>query len=565
MESITTPGSRGTILGRFAEYPRDWLRPDLIAGLTTAAVVIPKAMAYATIAGLPVEVGLYTAFVPMVIYALLGSSRPLSVSTTTTIAILTAAALGEIAPGGQAAELMIAAATLAVMVGTVLVLAALLRLGFVANFISEPVLTGFKAGIGLVIVVDQIPKVLGVHFDKGPFFHNLASIVQHLPQTSLPTLAVALATLASIVAVERFAPRLPAPLLAVGAAIAASALLGLAQLGVQTVGHIPRGLPGFTAPDLSLVAQLWPAALGIALMSFTETIAAGRAFGQAGEPRPAPNQELVALGASNIVGGLFGAMPAGGGTTQTAVNRRAGARSQLAELVTAAAAVATLLFLAPVIGWMPQAALAAVVVAYSVGLISPVEFSDIRRVRRVEFRWALVAFAGVVLLGTLKGILVAVVLSLLALAHQTNNPPVYALGRKRGTDAFRPLSRKRSDDETFPGLLLLRTEGRVYFANAQRIADKMSPLMNEAAPKVVVLDCSAVSDIEYTALKMLSEGEERLRKAGMELWLAALNPEVLRIVQRAPLGRVLGRERMFFNLRQAVDAYQQQYGSAKPA
>jgi high affinity sulfate transporter 1 len=513
-------------------------------------------MAYATIAGLPVEVGLYTAFVPMMIYALLGTSRPLSVSTTTTIAILSAAALGEVALGSQGAELMITAATLSVMVGAILVLAALLRLGFVANFISEPVLTGFKAGIGLVIVVDQIPKILGVHLDKGPFFHNLVSIVQHLPQTSLPTLGLALATLTLIVAVERFAPRLPAPLLAIGAAIAASGLLGLAHLGVQTVGHIPRGLPGFTAPELSLISQLWPAALGIALMRFTETVAAGRAFGQAGEPRPAANQELVALGAGNLVGGLFGAMPAGGGTSQTAVNRRAGARTQIAELVTAAAAMATLLFLAPVIGWMPQAALAAVVVAYSVGLISAVEFRDIRRVRRVEFYWALVAFAGVVLLGTLKGILVAVIVSLLALAHQANNPPVYALGRKPGTDVFRPLSKEHPDDETFPGLLLLRIEGRLYFANAQRIADKISPLMDEAAPKVVVLDCSAVIDIEYTALKMLSEGEERLRKGGVALWLAALNPEVLRVIERAPLGRSLGHNRMFFNLRQAVEAYQ---------
>ena len=295
-----------------------------------------------------------------------------------------------------------------------------------------------------------------------------------------------------------------------------------------------------------MVAQLWPAALGIALMSFTETIAAGRAFGQAGEPRPAANQELMALGAGNLVGGLFGAMPAGGGTTQTAVNRRAGARSQLAELVTAAAAVATLLFLAPVIGLMPQAALAAVVVAYSVGLISPTEFRDIRRVRHGEFHWALVAFAGVVLLGTLQGILVAVIVSLLALAHQANNPPVYALGRKPGTDVFRPLSKEHPDDETFPGLLLLRTEGRIYFANAQRIADKLSALMHEAAPKVVVLDCSAVIDIEYTALKMLREGEERLRKAGMELWLAALNPEVLRVIERAPLGRRLGSRKDVF-------------------
>ena len=241
-------------------------------------------------------------------------------------------------------------------------------------------------------------------------------------------------------------------------------------------------------------------------MSFTETIAAARAFGAPGEPRPEPNQELLAVGLANVAGGLFGAMPAGGGTTQTAVNRKAGARTQVAELVTAAAAVATLLLLAPVIALMPQAALAAVVVAYSLDLIKPAEFGEIRRVRRTEFRWALIAFAGVVLLGTLKGILVAVIVSLLALAQQAYNPPVYALGRKRGTEVFRAHSKEHPDDETWPGLLILRIEGRLFFANAQRVGDKMRPLVEQAKPSVVLLDCSAVFDIEYTALKMLIEG-----------------------------------------------------------
>jgi MFS superfamily sulfate permease-like transporter len=302
---------------------------------------------------------------------------------------------------------------------------------------------------------------------------------------------------------------------------------------------------------------MWPAAAGNALMSFTETIAAARAFGAPGEPRPEPNQELLAVGLGNVAGGFFGAMPAGGGTTQTAVNRKAGARTQVAELVTAAAAVATLLLLAPVIALMPQAALAAVVVAYSLDLIKPAEFGAIRRVRRVEFRWALIAFAGVVLLGTLKGILVAVIASLLALAQQDYNRPVYVLGRKRGTRVFRALSSEHPDDETWPGLLILRTEGRLFFANALRVADKIRPLVDQAKPSVVLLDCSAVFDIEYTAVKMLVEGEEKLRQEGIDLWLAALNPEALAVVQRTTLGATLGRERMFFNVDAAVARYEQ--------
>ena len=542
------------------QYRAEWLRPDLIAGLTAAAVVIPKAMAYATIAGLPLQVGLYTAFVPMVAYALLGTSRPLSVSTTTTIAILVAAELGRAAPGGDAGALIEAAATLSVLVGVLLVLASVLRLGFIANFISEPVLTGFKSGIGLVIVVDQIPKLLGVHIEKAGFFRDILAVVREIPHTSLPTLVLAALLLALIFGLERFASRLPAPLIAIAVAILGSALLGLNEAGVVTVGDIPRGLPTWIPPRLDLLAELWPAAAGIALMSFTETIAAARAFGASGEPRPEPNQELLAVGVGNVAGGLLGAMPSGGGTTQTAVNRKAGARTQAAELVTAAAAVATLLLLAPVIALMPQAALAAVVVAYSLDLIRPGEFQEIRRVRRIEFRWALIAFVGVVLLGTLKGILVAVIVSLLALAQQAYNPPVYVVGRKRGTRVFRPLTQEHPDDETWPGLLILRTEGRIFFANAQRVADRMRPLVEQARPSVLILDCSGVTDIEYTAVKMLIEAEARLRQQGVAVWLTALNPEALAVVQRSRLGETLGRERLVFNLDAAVERFEKSRG-----
>ena len=241
-------------------------------------------------------------------------------------------------------------------------------------------------------------------------------------------------------------------------------------------------------------------------------------------------------------------MPSGGGTSQTAVNRLAGARTQLAELVTAAAALLTMLFLAPLIGLMPQATLAAVVIVYSIGLIKPADFRAILEIRRTEFIWALAALAGVVLLGTLQGILVAIVVSLVALAHQMANPPVHVLGRKPGTNVFRPRSKEHPEDETFPGLLMLRLEGRIFFANAERIGEKMRALADEAKPKVVALDLSGVSDLEYTALKMLIEGEKRQRERGRSLWLVGLNPEVLAVVQRSSLGKVLGRERMHFNL-----------------
>src|SRR3974377_500320 len=231
-----------------SSYQRDWLRPDLVAGLTTAAVVMPKAMAYATIAGLPVQVGLYTAFVPMIIYAVLGTSRPLSVSTTTTLAILTASNLGQVVPGGNTTDLMRASITLTALVGAILILASVLRLGFIANFISEPVLIGFKAGIGVVIIVDQIPKALGIHFTKGGFLHNVLAIIQALPHASLPTVAIGAFTILGLITIEPRRPLWPAPLIIVGVTIAAVALFGLQTYGISLVGAIPAGLPEFSLP-----------------------------------------------------------------------------------------------------------------------------------------------------------------------------------------------------------------------------------------------------------------------------------------------------------------------------
>ncbi len=536
-------------------YRRDWLRADIVAGLTTGAVIIPKAMAYAMIAGLPVQVGLYTALVPMAIYAVLGTSRVLSVSTSTTVAILTAAQLSQVVTAGNPAALLRTSATLTFLVGVALVLACLLRFGFVANFISEPVLVGFKGGVGLVIVLDQVPKMLGVHIPRGPFVHNIVSTIHNVPKTSLATLAVGLTTIVFLLGTKRFLPKLPAPLLAATSAIALVYLFNLHDHGVELVGHMPRGLPSPVTPDLSLVSVLWPGALGIALMSFTETVAAGQAFARKGEPTPRGNRELLATGLANVGGALLGAMPGGGGTTQTAVNVSVGARTQLAELVTAGMTLVTMFFLAPVIALLPQSALAALVIVYSWGLMKPVEFRDILSIRRTEFSWALVAFAGVVVLGTLNGIVVAIIVSLVTLAIQVADPPVYVLQRKPGTNVFRPQSPEHPDDESFPGLLLLRPEGPIFFANAAQIAHKIEPLIRGAQPKVVAVDASGVLDLEYTALKMFANLAKRSSEHGVQLWLIGMTPRVLAIVQRSPLSQLLRDDGMHFNLEIAVARY----------
>lgn len=534
--------------------PAAGLRADVVAGLTAAAVVLPKAMAYATVAGLSVSVGLYTAFVPMIVYALLGSSRVLSVSSTTTLAILTGAELGFAVPDGDPGKLIMATATLAALTGVLLLAASLLRFGFVANFISAPVLTGFKAGIGLVIVLDQVPKLLGLHIEKEGFFRDIVSLARHLPEMSWPTLAIAVTALVVLLALERLWPKAPAPLVALGVGIAMSSILSLEKLGVATVGFIPQSLPSITLPDLNLVTLLLPGALGIALMSFTETIAAGRAFAAPAEPPIRPGRELLATGAANLAGAFFGSMPAGGGTSQTAVVRAVGGHTQKASLVTAAAAAATMLFLAPLLGLLPQSVLAVIVVVYSLGLIKPSEFLSIRAVRRMEFRWAVAATLGVLFFGTLQGIIVAIVLSLISLASQVSKPKVSIIGRRRGTDMLRPLSPEH-DDETFEGLLILRPEGRLFFVNAQQVADRIQALIAKEKPRVVTLDMSRVFDIEYSALQMLMEGERRVAESGVTVWLAGLNPGVLDCIRASGFADRLGPERLFLETRDALRHY----------
>jgi SulP family sulfate permease len=537
------------------------LRPDIIAGLTGAAVVLPMAMAYASIAGLPVEVGLYSAFLPMIIYALLGSSRVLSVSTTSTLAILTAAQLALVVPDGDPAKVITATAALTAMVGVLLLAARVLRLGFVANFISAPVLAGFKAGIGLVIVLGQVPRLLGVDIHKQGFLRDALSILDQIPQASLPTLAVGLSTLAVLIGMARLVPRAPAPLIAVGGAIAASWLFGLQAHSVAIVGTIPTGLPALTLPDTALLWQLLPGALGIALMSFTETVAAGRAFVVPADPPPDANRDLVATGLANLGGAFLGAMPCGGGTSQTAVVRSAGARSQRASLVTAAAAAATMLLLAPAVGLLPQATLAGVVIFFAAKMIKLKELKAIRAVRTMEFRWALAACVGVLLFGTLKGILVAIIVSMIGLMSQAVRPHVYVIGRKRGADVLRPLSPDHPDDETFPGLLILRPEGRLFFVNAQIVADQINAYIAQYQPRVVALDFSRITDLEYSALQMLIEGDKRSADRGVELWVAALNPGVLEVVRQSGLADQLGKDRLLFNARQVIERYQSLHGS----
>jgi len=543
------------MLSWLSSYRRESLRADSVAGMTTAAVVIPKAMACAVIAGLPVEAGLYTALAAMLVYPVLGGSRALSVSSTSAIAMLTASAVIADMAGASGAGPVVIAATLAFLVGGILLLARLFRLGFLANFISKPVLVGFTAGVGVVIIIGQLKSVLGVSIAS----HNTVGILRELPihlgNVHGLTMLVGIVGIMLLVVMHRRHSRLPAPLVWMALAIAASMQFGLGDRGLKLIGEVPAGLPALVLPVWNLMPSLLPAALGIALMSFTESIAAARTFWRSDDPPIKPNQEMFAIGAANIAVAMVGGIPAGGGTSQTAVAEQAGTRSQMAQWIGAITVLLSLLIVSEMIGFLPESALAALVIVVSTGMIKPSEFKAIAQVKRVEWVWALVTFAGVLLIGTLEGIFIAVVVSMLTLLYQANHPPVYELAYNRSKEVFRRIGENDSD-EAIAGLLMLRTEGRLTFANAANVQAKMHDLVDKSKASVILLECSAIPDIEYTALLMLIDAEEKLQKRGVYLCLVALNPDLLKTISRSPLGEKLGNKRMFISLNKAVDAFE---------
>ena len=545
-----------------SRYRADWLRPDLMAGLTGAAVIAPQAMAYAVIAGLPVQAGLYTALGAMLAYPLLGTSRPLSVSTTSALAMMTAAEIALADPSGASAPAI--ASTLAFLVGAMFFAAGLLRLGFIANFISKPVLIGFEGGVGLALVVSQLKPMLGIPLTSRTTLGTLAQLPAALPALHPVTAALGVAGVAFLLILSRAWPRVPSSLLWVAAAISASALLGLAARGVELVGKVPAGLPRPALPDLTTASDLWIGALGIALMSFTESVAAANTFIGRDDAPVNSNQELLALGAACAASAFAGGMPAGGGTSQTALIDGAGARSQLAQWAAAAVVAACLLFLSPTVALIPKAALGALIVKAGLGMIHPSKFRAMSIIRKEELIWALTALAGVLVLGTLRGILLAVALSVLTMFYDASRPPIYEVAYNRQKKVFRRVG-DHASDETFPGLLLLRAEGRINFVNAPYATEKMRALMRKADPKVVVLECGAIPDIEYTALTELVAAQARLKARGVPLWLANVNPDLLEVLRRSPLGAALGDECMFFNLERVLEAWESKRAEEKHA
>ncbi len=461
-------------------YQRSWLPFDVIAGLTVCAILVPEGMAYAELAGVPPEYAFYAAPAALLAYAALGSSRQLVVAVSSAIAIMSAATIGEIAVEGSA-EFVALTAALAILAGVVSIAAGVLKLGRIAQFFSESVLIGFVFGLALLISIKQIPKLLGIEAQGESAIELLRDIVPQLSETDILTLAVGLAGIAGMLLLERRLPRVPAALVVLLASVAVSVALGLEAVGVHVVGDLPAGLapPSLPGVGLDALPLLLVGAAGIALVAFAEAVGPANEFARAHGGRVEPNRELIAIGAANTGAGLFSGFPIGSSLSKSAANDRAGARTQM-SLVTAAAATALVaLFLTPLFEPLPEATLGAIVIVAVMGMMKVGKMHRLWDLRRADFWLAMVALVGVLVVPTLQALGIAVFASLGVLVWRASEPRLTFLGRASG--GLEPLDLRTAPESAVPGLVIVRPDEMLFFANAAAIRDSILEEVSEAA------------------------------------------------------------------------------------
>ena len=520
-------------LGWLRNYDRAWLRADLIGGATAAAVVIPQAMGYATVAGLTVEIGLYTCIFPMLVYALLGGSRRLSFSSTSTIAALTGLALTQVGASSDS-EALSTMATLTFLVGLTLIVFRLVRLGWLIEAVSEATTAGLRLGIGLTIVADQLPKVLGIPPADDGFFADVRNAVLMLPERNRATVVLSVVTLAGLLLMKRFWPRFPGALLALAGGIGLMALTNIGSRGVTTIGDVPTGLPGLVLPSFQNVEALLPYALAIALMSYLESMTAARISRQPDDPPLDNNREYVASGVAGVVGSLFQTMPVGGGMSQTQVNTNAGARTQLSELVTVVLAVAVALFLAPVLSELPEATLGVIVIFSVLGMLQLTQLKRIGAINPGELVVAGVTAFAALAYDLLVGVIFGVILTLYFVLRTLNHPVVVELRRSPQSKELVPA---RDGDEPISRMLILRIEGGLYTLNVRGV---QTQILDKAAstspvPEVVLLDVVGTADTSVTVIDVMAETDHMLQRLGSTLWLANLPTRVEEKVRRTEM------------------------------
>ena len=544
------------ILGWLPRYDRSWLRADVLAGVAVTALIVPKNLGYAGIAGVPLENGLYAAAAGAIIYALFCTSRHISTGPSSSLAAVAGGAVLSTSVAGDAAAELVAAITL--VTGILFLLFAVFRLGWIAQFLSKAVITGFLAGAAVDVVIGELPKLTGTSSDGDNAWRELWTWFQGLGDIHWTTLLVGGVALAVILVLRFAAPKVPGALVLVVGGLFASWLFDLGAHGVALVGDVPRGLPAPDVPDWSIVQAHYPtiliSAAALLLIGFSQTAGDARAFAARHHYRIDVNQESVAQGMANVGAGLFQGMPVSTSLSASSLNESAGARTPVASLTTGALVLGTLVVLAPVFSVLPKAVLGAVIIdAVVFGMIDIAEFRRLFRVTRFDFWVAVAAVIGVLSAGVLAGVVVGVVLSLLWLVYVATRPSMPLLGRERGTQVFRDLT-ENPDDETFPGIYVLRLDGGLFFATAEALEDRIRELAGDGKLRALVLNLEGVNFIDSQGATKLHELHELAESEGFELRLARLKPQVREVLEKDGVVEEVGADHIHGNVHRAVEA-----------
>ena len=541
------------------KYQKTWLRGDVIAAFTLWALLVPEAMAYAGIAGMPPETGLYAAPLALLAYAIFGTSKHLDVGPSSAVAALSFSAVVGVGAVVGSAEFILLTIALALMVGVFMIIGGLLKLGVLADFLSRPVLDGFVVGVAISIAVGQLDKILGFEPEGYDFVPDVLQFITHLNQIHMATFVIGMISLALLFILHKYAPKLPAPLIVLFLAIIASYLLDFESYGIHIVGDIPMGLPDFGIPaglGLEELLAVAPGAFGVAMVAFAESVAIARAYATKYGYEVDANQELIAVGASNLGSGFSGAFTVDGSMSRTAAIEGAGGKSQMVSIIGAVSILITAAALTWLFYYLPEATLGAIVIHAVWKNINFSKISKYRSITTLDFVTAVVAMIGVLAFGLLEGLLLAAFLGLIALLAGTKQRNTSILGKVPETNIYRSLEHN-PEGEIYPGLLILRFDGSLFFANSHDfvVAVQRAVAATDPKPKVLLIDGESINDIDATAVMTIREMEGQLAKDGVEVWLAQIKTPVLDIMKRAEVEKAIPAEHIFPSVQTAVDAY----------
>lgn len=537
------------------DYKKEWFGGDLIAGLTVGVMLIPQGMAYSMLAGLPPIYGLYASTIPLIIYALFGTSRQLAVGPVAMVALLISSGVGALAELGST-EFITMAILLALMVGIIQFAMGVLRLGFLVNFLSHPVIAGFTSAAALIIGFSQLKHLLGIDIPRGKVHETLLNVFENFGDINMPTLLIGAVAIALLLIVKKVNKKIPGPLIVVLFGIGAVYLMGLAEQGVKIVKDVPGGLDIFALPsiDMESISALLPIAFTIAFIGFMESIAVAKAIqAKHKDYEVSANQELIGLGLANILGSFFKAFPVTGGFSRTAVNDQAGAKTGLASIISALLIIITLLFLTEYFYFLPKAILAAIIMVAVFGLIDIKEAKHLWATDRKDFWLFMVTAIGTLTLGIEEGILLGVVLSIASLVYRVSYPHIAIMGRVPGSDQYRNIDRF-SDLETYDDKLIVRFDAQLYFANANYFRDFVKRELNEQAKvRYLIFDARAVNNIDSSAVHMLKDLIQDLAEQDIEMHLVNVKGPMRDVLKKNHITELLGEDRFHLKLQNAVD------------